>query len=408
MRYKTYLVPLIIILSIAFAFISYNRGMGADVNGDYSIYWQTGKHFLNGQKIYTPGLVDGGFTYPPFAALLLSIFSFFPFHTSAFLFTFFINYGLWIASFVLVKKIFDVLYPNENTTLPISLALLFSIAFYWHNYIWMNVNLPVLCFTLLGILYYLKKKFNLSYLFFIAGAFFKITPVIFLFFAAIKRGPKDWPKIILIAIPFIVVPAIFRGLPIGITDWKDYYEAFVAPFSKGKIDENIISLGVPALLSKLNTGNLDLGCPPLLHLSVNTLKLTILIIQLLVFGALTAKFTYDRYVKQTEDFSAADFCMIFLITLLLPGRVWAHHHVCAGFIYTYIFILLRKQKRKTLLIITYILCLAINVLTKDVVGQTLADIFTEYSFITLVMLFISFVIVTLNYLPKSQPELKEC
>jgi len=394
---KTYLNILLALVTVAFAVMSYNRGMRADVNGDYYIYWQTGLHFWSGDKLYTPGLVDGGFTYPPFAALFFSLFSIFSFHTSAFLFSFIINYGLWIASFVLVKKIFQELYPNQDFTWPITLSLLFSIAFYWHNYIWMNANMPVLCLTLLGIYYYIKKQFNLSYLFWMAATFFKITPVLFLFFAAIKRGPKDWPKILLTALPFVIIPALLRGLPAGINDWNDYYEAFVAPFSKGKIDENIISLGIPALLNKLNTGNAEIGYGAVLHLSAHALKLIILSVQVLAMGALTAKVVYDRYVRNIEDFTAADFCLIFMIPLLLPGRVWAHHHVCTSFIYTYVFFILLQQKRTVLLAVTCFLCLLLNVITKDVIGQTLTDLLRHYSIVTLVMVFVSGAILILEH-----------
>ena len=394
---KTYLNIFLVVLSAVFAIMSYNRGMRADVNGDYHIYWETGKHFLSGEKIYTPGLLDGGFTYPPFAALFFSLFSAFPFPISAFLFSFLVNYGLWIISFVLVKKIFYILYPDEDISIPLTLALLLSIAFSWHNYIWMNANMPVLCLTLLGIWYYLRKKFGLSYLFFMAATFFKITPILFLFFAAIKRGPKDWPKIILTALPFIIIPALLRGLPTGINDWKDYYEAFVAPFSKGQIDENIISLGIPALLNKMNIGNAEVGISPIIHLQTGTLKIIILAFQVLVMGALTAKFIYDRYVKKIEDFSAADICLIFMIPLLLSGRVWAHHHVCTGFIYTYVFYILLKQKRIALLIFTCALCLVANIITKGAIGQTLTDLLKHYAFVTLLMVYASGVIMVLEY-----------
>jgi hypothetical protein len=394
---KTYAIIILVVITAAFAVISYNRGMRADVNGDYHIYWETGQHFLNGNKLYTPGLADGGFTYPPFAAVLFSLFSWMPFHISAFIFTFLVNYGLWAVSFVLVKKIFDVLYPDEDITRPLILALLFSIAFYWHNFIWMNANMPVLCLTLLGILFYLRKQFTWSYVFWMAATFLKITPILFLFFAAIKRGPKDWPKIILTALPFIIVPALLRGLPTGINDWKDYYEAFVAPFSKGQIDENIISLGVPALLNKLNTGNPEVGIAPLFHISAHTLKIVILALQIVVMGLLTGKFIYDRYVQKIEGFTAADFCLIFMVALLLPGRVWAHHHVCTSFIYTYLFFILIKQKQTLLLGITCFLCLLLNVITKDVIGQMLTDVLRHYSIVTLVMMFVSGVIVSWGY-----------
>lgn len=402
---KRYLTLLLAVISIAFIFISYQRGMKADVNGDYYIYWQTGRHFLSGEKLYTPGLVDGGFTYPPFAALFFSLFSIFSFHVSAFVFTYLVNYGLWMASIFLTKKIFELYYPPSNLTWPLLLASLFSIGFYWHNYIWMNANLPVLCLTLLGILYYQQRKFSLSYVFFMAGTFFKITPVLFLVFAAIKRGPKDWPKIILTALPFIIIPALLRGWPTGLNDWQGYYAAFVAPFSKGQIDENMISLGIPALLEKLDTGNAAIGFSPLLRLSTIALKTFILCIQVMVMAALTSKFIYDRYVKKEEVFSAADYSLIFLATLLLPGRVWAHHHVCAIFIYTYIFNTLLHDKRTMLLVITCVLCVLTDVISKAIIGQTLTNVFKFYSLITVVMIWMFILCVTLNLPVKRKHEL---
>jgi hypothetical protein len=133
-----------------------------------------------------------------------------------------------------------------------------------------------------------------------------------------------------------------------------------------------------------------------LHLSAHALKLIILSFQLLAMGALTIKFAYDRYVRKIEDFTAADFCLIFLIPLLLPGRVWAHHHVCTGFIYTYLFFILLKQKQTVLLAITCFLCLLLNVITKDVIGQTLTDVLRHYSMVTLVMLFVTGLIIALS------------
>jgi hypothetical protein len=121
-----------------------------------------------------------------------------------------------------------------------------------------------------------------------------------------------------------------------------------------------------------------------------------------VMGALTVKIAYDRYVKKIEEFSISDFCLIFMITLLLPGRVWGHHHVCTSFVYSYVFILLLQQKRTVLVVITAVLCLLTGFITKGSIGQTLTDLLRHYSYITLVMLFISRIIVSLGYYSKER------
>ena len=79
-------IAILMSISIAFLLLAYNKGMNEDINGDFYIYYKGGKDFLENKPIYTQGLKDGGFTYPPFAAMLFQLFSIFSFHISAILF----------------------------------------------------------------------------------------------------------------------------------------------------------------------------------------------------------------------------------------------------------------------------------------------------------------------------------
>ena len=205
---------------------------------------------------------------------------------------------------------------------------------------------------------------------------------------------------ILITLPFILIPMVLRGFSTGIQDWADYYQAFVAPFSKGQVDHIAISTGIPSMLNKLNLGNAGLGIPSLFNWSQHTLKTVVLTIQVSVFVVVLAKFLYDKYVKKSEEFSPADFCLLFLLTLILPGRVWAHHHVCVSFIYTYVFILTRKNK--VLFGIAVFLTLLLNIINVDILGQYLSDLLMHITTSTWVMLFCTAVIIKYGYLGKER------
>src|SRR3989339_251941 len=315
-------IAILMLISIAFLLLAYNKGMNEDINGDFYIYYKGGKDFSENKPIYTLGLKDGGFTYPPFAAMFFSAFSFFPFHISAILFCYIINFILWGYSFFLLYKISKELFPAKNCTVPLLLAFLCSARFYWHNFIWVQANLIVLNTTLFGILYYLRGRYNLSYLFFLAGCFLKIIPVIFLICIALKRGYKDWGRIILLSLPFIIVPFIFRGLLSGF------------------------------------------------------------------FG----RVIYRILKHKDKAFTGVDFCFMFLISLLIPGRVWEHHHVSTSFIYLYLFASLRFEGYKKTKYTVLTFCVFIGVIGTDTIGGTLYDFSQFYCFITILMIIISVIL----------------
>lgn len=389
-------ISLLIVISLLFFFIAYNKGIHEDVNGDFYIYYKGGRNFFDNKPIYTQGLQDGGFTYPPFAAMFFQIFALVPFHTSAILFSYLINFILWISSFFIVYKILKELFPQKNCSIPLMLALICSARFYWHNFIWVQANMPVLNLTLLGILFYLRGKYSMSYVCLLAGTFLKITPVIFLICIALQRGYKDWSKIILLSLPFIFLPFIFRGFERGIQDWVDYYHAFLQPFAKGQIDADLISLGIPSFLAKLNTGNQLLGIKPILHFSQINLKLLITLLQIILITGFFGKIIYTVLKNKNQKFTGIDFCLMFLVALLIPGRVWEHHHVSTSFIYAYLFTLLSFHGYKKTKYILLSLCFFVGIIGQDTVGSTLYNLSQFYCFITILMIIITFLIIFLS------------
>lgn len=391
---------LLFVVSAAFILLAYKHGKSQDINGDYYIYWLAGKNFSEMKTIYQPGLLDGGFVYPPFAAMIFQVSAWFPFQLSAILYSFFVNYLLWLFSLYLSFKILKLLFPQQKIIPSVLLAALLSARFYWHNFIWSQANLPVLCATLAGIYFYFKKQYTYSYAFFLFGCFFKITPGLFLLFIALKKGYKDWIKILLLSIPFILLPLLLRGFERGMQDWANFYRAFVEPFAKGKADQNIISLGIPSFLNKMNSGNSELMISPIISLSEPALKFIILSVQIVLFAAVAFKIWHPHLRNKRTGLTGADFALLFLLILILPGRVWEHHHVTTGFIYSYVLLLLSKLNKMKLRYVFIVLASIIDIIGSDTVGKNLYLFSQFYAVITFFMLLI---FVFLLYLSVKHP-----
>lgn len=280
---KTFHISLLFFLSIVFLIISINKGKSQDESGDFFIFWKAGKNFIEGNDIYQIGLQDGGFTYPPFAAMLYQPVSFLDYHYSAAIYDFIVNYLLVMACIYIIFKIFKKYYPDKNVLLPLILAVVLSIRYLLHNHTWIQANIITFFVTLLGIYNHQKGKIKTGYFFLLFGMFFKFTPIIFLVYFLYKRKKvRDFALVLLLSLPFLLLPVLFRGLELSMKDWKDYYYAFILPFSEGKIQDNIISLGIPSLLLKLNSVSNEYGFSNLLNLKENILKGIVQIIQIII------------------------------------------------------------------------------------------------------------------------------
>ncbi len=375
------------LLSILFFFLSYNMGRHASPEDDFGIYWQAGRNFLSGAPVYTPGLDDGGFVYPPFAAGLYGLLSLLPFTAAAIVSCFAVNYLLWVASFYLVRRIFrSAGLPALRAGLLVT-AIACSARYYWHNFSWMQGNLPAFCATLGGILCYYKKQYTQAYACFLFGCFFKVTPVLFLVFIAAGKNYRHWRNMLLLSLPFIFLPFLVRGFQRSLQDWIDYYQAFFAPFAHGKTDNNIISLGLPSLLRKLNTGDAAYGIPALTHWSAPTLHLLTLALQLVLFGAVCLR-VFRRYFIWKQPLTPADFSLLFLLTVLLPGRVWEHHHVCLAFVIPVVLLQLQQSGKRTLLYGITGLALLTGIIGKDTVGAQVYAWSQHFCLVTVLVLFL--------------------
>jgi hypothetical protein len=382
---KYWVTIAISLASITFIFLSINQANQENDKGDFFIYWNTGKQFLSGQSFYEYNKEDGAFIYPPFAAMFFSLFSLLPFYVSAVLYCFLINFGLWVLSLWLVWKILKIRFPSTGLILPFAIACICSARYFWHNFIWVQGNMPMLCATLAGIYFYFRGQRNASYFFLLAGAFFKVTPALLIGFLVIKGGSRDLRRVVILSLPFILVPLTLRGLSTGLRDWLDYYYAFVSPFVNGKVDGDMISLGVPAMLHKFKEGNEDLGVRPLLLLSEHSLKKLILTANLAVFLMVSWKILWK---KLGAALNGADISMVLLLMLILPGRVWEHHHVTLGFLIAYLMASLQLLMPSRKWLWFAVPMLITGLIGSDTVGGRIYDYSQYFCLITIIVFYL--------------------
>lgn len=381
-----YKIPILITLAaILFQFLSINQAGQENEKGDYYIYWSTGKKFLAGEPIYEFGKDDGTFIYPPFAAFFFSFFARMPFYLSAIAYAYLVNFGLWALSLWLVWKILKHRFPATDITLPFAVACLCSARYYWHNFIWMQANLPVFCATLAGIYYHFQGKRNASYLFLLAGAFFKVTPALILVFLVIKGRWKDLGKLVLLSLPFFALPLAVRGISNGVSDWVDYYHSFLSPFANGKVDGDLISLGLPSLIDKLNAGNTRLGITPMHFAGTEALKIIILVLSLAVLLIVSCRIVCK---KGNRTLTGTEICMILILVLMLPGRVWEHHHLALGFVMAYLLTGLHALMPSRRWLWFTVPLFIIGLIGTDTVGALAYDYSQHYCLITLVVIYL--------------------
>ena len=376
----------LIILGILVLPIAYKEGMSEDIRGDYFMFWTAGLEFWQGKPIYSHVIDAEGFTYPPFAAMYFQILAILPFNWSAVVFDY-INFGLWTLCFFKIADILKILFPNTDVRLAIVVSYLASARFFWHNHIWMQVNVQILLLCLLGVSAYLKGKENWAIFFFLFGTFYKIMPVIFLFPLVIKGNEKTIIKILVFSLFFIISPILWRGFSLGIQDYVDYYEVFIKPFSKGKIYTDLISLSLPAAILKLTTvQNYDGYHFNIVSWSELTAKRIGNIFQVGMLAGILLKFVYNRFINKQLGISANEISLVFLTMLLITGRTWEGHHVVTGFVYASIIIALTQTKRLILRNISACLMIFLGIIGKDTVGNFLYIYSQGFSLITFTML----------------------
>ncbi len=378
-----------ILVAIVAFLLAYREGMSEDQQGDFFIFWQAGRNFIDGKALYQSIGGAEEFLYPPIAPMVFQLLALLPFHASAVAFSF-LNLGLWVGVFWVVVGILRFYYPNGSFLIPICFGVLASARYFWHTFIWVNINIFILSLCLLGIYWYLSKKENKAILCFVLATGMKVMPGIFLILLAIKSNWITRFKLLAIGLGIVFSPLIFRGIHQGTQDWQDYLNTALIPFLNGKVYTDWISFSVSSMVFKLLTAH-----PPIDGLSYNLAswpperaKILSKCLQLLILGSVLWIFIRNRFVKHKPQILDLEWVLAFLTMVLVAGVSWEGHHVSMALCYPLVYLNLSQNQQIGLRKTFVVVCGILGILVLDLLGTSLYNYAQGFSLITFVMLFL--------------------
>jgi hypothetical protein len=406
---------LLLLLFSIMVFLAIKEGLSEDQQGDFYIFWSAGLNFLEGKALYAQIGGAEEFLYPPFAPMVFQILAWIPFNIAACIFSFFNLVG-WFGVLFLAKKILETYYPSVSKDFSIKifsftidykklqwLIFLITIRYFWHNFIWVNINVLVTLLTFGGILLYLRNRLVPALICITIATFLKVMPGLLLLVIAFHNPPKTWLKMIGIAFGLLGLVLIFRGWTRGIGDFTDFYQLALVPFLLGgKVYIDWIALSIPSMLFKLFTAT------PIessfyynvLDLPKNVVKniatfMQVTTVALVLKEPILHFFSNIFKGKLTENtqIPLKTWCMAYCAMVLVAGVSWEGHHITLALVFpSTILLIVKKHKswRNALIIIA----LLISLMAKDLIGSWLYNYSMVWSFITMMMLFIFFLLNT--------------
>jgi hypothetical protein len=384
------------LLAVAIGF-AVAKGHQQEIGSDFAVFWQAGRNFASGSPLYHDYLPGARpFKYPPFAAMVFQLLGLFPLEVAASLFSL-LNLVLWPVAIWLVREIVGEVFPQGNSkTVPLALAVLFSVQFWQDNFQHAQVNAVVFVLVLLGIRCYLRDKDTAAAAGFVAATAIKVTPVFFLGWLLIRGRRRALLAAMALGLAAIAVPVVLRGPETGVADLVEYYRGFLAeqPGAEGCTYQSCQNLG--ALVTRMmrpseNPEHLDYQY---LAASAETTRIAYralwVAVLLLFLGSLV------RLRLRGAALSALELGLPMLTGLLLSPITFKAHLVSLMFVY-YSFLaippaLLSPRARRTSLVI--VVPIAVTGLAgRDLVGITLSSYVSGYSiFVWAVLLLFLFAV----------------
>jgi hypothetical protein len=405
---------LLSLLLVIMIFLSIKEGLSEDQQGDFYIFWSAGLNFLEGKALYAQIGGAEEFLYPPFAPMVFQILAWIPFNIAACIFSFFNLVG-WFGVLFLAKKILETYYPSVSRDFSIKifsftidykklqwLIFLITIRYFWHNFIWVNINVLVTLLTFGGIFLYLRKRLILALICITIATFLKVMPGLLLLVIAFHNPPKTWLKMIGIACGLLGLILVFRGWTRGIGDFTDFYQLALGPFLlQGKVYLDWIALSIPSMLFKLFTAHPENAVDyHVLDLPKHIVKNIATFMQVSVVAFVLKqpivhffKRVFKGNLIENTQIPLNTWCMAYCAMVLVAGVSWEGHHVTLALVLPATILMIREEHKfwRNALIITAII---ISFLTKDLIGSWLYNYSMEWSFITMMMLFIFFLLNT--------------
>lgn len=374
------LLAALVVLILAGA-VAWSRAERQRPGTDFHVFWQAGQDFGRGEPLYDRPETGRRFIYPPFAAQVFQLFALFPLKVAAALF-YLVNLGLIVLATRLSREIIGA------RPMSVGLGLLFSGQFILNNLNLLQVNLVTFALCLVGVRGVMAgRPWSAGWL--AAAAAFKITPVFFVIWSAIRGGRRAIRAVALAGTACLLLPIVQRGPTLGWGDLTDYYRAFLAQFTSGAVVTDYTNQTLAAMVYRAVTvpnqphpfrydylGSLEWAAP-LLYRGLATIILGVFLVHLV------------RLARLKRRFTPLEISLVFLTSHLLSGITWKAHLVTLLFGFTAFLALDPRAFRgggRIALLSAWAGIAAVGLSGRDLVGDTLHHYAGGFSLFVWVML----------------------
>jgi len=355
---------------------------------DYMVFWQSGKDFSDKHDLYNRDFVRP-YYYPPFAAFLFQPLHIFPLHISALIFFLTNALILFPLSIYLIYIILRLTrLGKRRTEVALILTTLFTLQYFWHNLVALNINCFLFVIILLGIYFLVRKKPHIAGILFTIITFIKIMPVLlaaYVFLFHFSR--RVFISMLLAAVLCFSLPIPFRGLDRWLQDHVDQYENVITQYIlKGRIVANNPNHNLKAGVIKAfhpesrNNTHVYPEQYPMTTKIITLLELMFL--GILIVNGVTL---YRRRIA----FSIAYFASILLYMHLISGITWSTHLVTLMFCLLPVVLIDVKRLRRPGMIVFYFMLTILFFLGiegRDTMGERIYQAIRHYDVYTFLLI----------------------
>ncbi len=322
----------ICLFAIGFCIISFIVGKDVSLQGDFTVFWQAGKNYLNGVSLYSRIGGAERYIYPPFAAMCFQLLALTSLHKAAAIYCF-CNLLFWVMIIYYTQKIILTLLPKStHVKQALLIAFILSFRYFLYHTWFIQMNELVLLLSLAGIYNFLIKKDKYAIALLVVAVFIKILPIFILVWILSKSNYKNYLRALIYTAVCITIPLVIRGTHQGVIDLQEYYISFLQPFETGRVEAELQNYGLSAALHKIFSYTEDGDkyhyiITILSSSTINAIYKSIIILLLVAFAGMLA---YSRLKK--APISLYEICFILLFTHLISGITWEYHLVSLFFV----------------------------------------------------------------------------
>lgn len=370
-----------LLFSVLAVICSIKEALTENASGDPYIFWAAGQKFLQGMPLYEP--INGAqeYLYPPIAAVIFQLLALMPFPVAVGVFTF-VNFLAWLALLGLTYLILRIYFPDARLKTAMLIGGLATIRYFWHNIIWVNVNVLVALFSVSGLYIYLKGRQTTGIGLLTLAMWFKVMPLLLINIFIIRKPGPTLIRVGGFSLLMALILLVFRGANQGIQDYLDFWHVAFKPFLlEGKVYIDWIAFGVSATLSKLLIAHPDVNG---IHYNiVNWSPAVVGKISLVVRLALVGLTYYQVWRScHRSQVPLLNILLAYLTILLVAGVSWEGHHVVLLPVIAGLYQTLTVLKMNRLRRLMTISSIGVGLMTSDLLGGHLSDYVQAFSLIT--------------------------